>query len=151
MTERKTVGAPAGEWEKTFCLANVAVDKLDAAKSERAKATLIGNVLRQHLDREVTIETADRKGSATLRREADSSKRPRYYFEVRWDSDAGDVPDDVDRGERAESGGGGSPGKTRKRRKGPAKKVVGPVPSRRRKNKAQKEEKLDHGGNNEAW
>src|SRR5689334_10814994 len=90
--EKKTPpGLIPSEWEDLFRKAGIQVDALDAAKSHRARATLLGNFLAQNLDREVPIEVDGRPGMARLR-VADAGKRQRrYYFEIRWET--GTPPD----------------------------------------------------------
>jgi hypothetical protein len=71
----------------------VEVERLDAAKSAQARATIIGNFLARMVGREVSIEVDGRTGQATLRKAQGRSNKQLYYFEVVFD-DGPNEPDD---------------------------------------------------------
>jgi hypothetical protein len=74
-----------GRWEGLFRRANIQVEGLDSAKSSRARATLLGKFLAQHLDREVAIEVAGWPGKARLLAAAAGKKQRVYHFEITWE------------------------------------------------------------------
>jgi len=78
-------GLAAAAWEPFFQKAQIAVDRLQAAKSEKAKTTIIGRMLSQYVGREVPIAVEGRTGKATLRVETARAKQKTYHFEVVWD------------------------------------------------------------------
>ena len=81
-------GLQAGEMKQIFENAKVLTDQLEGAKSERAKATLIGNFLSQHAGREIPIQHRRRTGLARLCVDVNKSRKTkRYYFEVKFDDD----------------------------------------------------------------
>jgi hypothetical protein len=90
----KHSGAPASKWESLFKGAGIETERLDAAKSEKARTTILGNFLAQNVGREVPIEVKGRTGMATLRMNVGRGKRKQYWFEVRWDG-AGDASPDI--------------------------------------------------------
>ena len=81
----KQIGVPAGNWEALFKKAGVETDRLDAAKSEKARTTILGNFLAQNVGREVPIEVKGRTGKATLRMNVGRGRQKHYHFEIRWD------------------------------------------------------------------
>jgi hypothetical protein len=83
----KTFGLPPSKWEDIFRRAKVQVEALDAARSERARATLLGNFLSQNIDREVPIEIKDRTGKARLLAVDAGKNQRRYWFEITWDEE----------------------------------------------------------------
>lgn len=78
-------GLSSTDWEHLFLNASIEVEKLDAAKSKRAKATIIGNWFNRNADREVAIRVGDRTGKAKLKIREGRSKKKFYVFEIRWD------------------------------------------------------------------
>jgi hypothetical protein len=80
-------GLPASEWLNIFRAAKVEVERLDAAKGEQGRATVIGNFLARMVNREVRIQVDGRTGKATLRSVPGRSRQVRYYFEIAWDED----------------------------------------------------------------
>ena len=83
-------GLSASDWEQLFRRAGIEVEKLDAAKSKRAKVTILGNWLARNADREVAITVGDRTGKARLLIREGRSKKKCYVFEVHWDVVDGD-------------------------------------------------------------
>lgn len=82
-------GLLAGEMMRIFENAKVLTDQLEGAKSEKAKATLMGNFLSQHVNREVPIQHRGRTGVAKLCVDINKSRKTkRYYFEVTFDDGA---------------------------------------------------------------
>ena len=75
------------EWEDLFRRAKVQVEALDAARSERARATLLGSFLSQNIGREVPIEVKGRTGKARLLAVDAGKKQRRYWFEITWDEE----------------------------------------------------------------
>ncbi|HEX3599858.1 MAG TPA: hypothetical protein VHU84_06920 [Lacipirellulaceae bacterium] len=61
------------------------MERLDAAKGEQGRATVIGNFLARMVNREVRIQVDGRTGKATLRSVPGRSRKVRYYFETFWD------------------------------------------------------------------
>jgi hypothetical protein len=80
-------GLSPSKWEDMFRRAKVQVEALDAARSERARATLLGNFLSQNLGREVPIEVKGRTGKARLLAVNAGKKMRRYWFELTWDEE----------------------------------------------------------------
>jgi hypothetical protein len=78
-------GLAAAAWEPFFRTAEIAVDRLQAAKSEKAKTTIIGTMLSQYVGREVPVAVKGRTGKATLRVETTRARQKTYHFEVVWD------------------------------------------------------------------
>jgi hypothetical protein len=83
-------GLSATDWGPLFRKAGVEIEKLDAAKSKQATATLLGSWLARNADREVAITVGDRTGKARLRIRKGRSKQKFYVFEVNWDEVDGD-------------------------------------------------------------
>jgi hypothetical protein len=73
---------PASEWEDYFKKAGVLIEKLDAAKSQKSKSTIIGSFLTRNVDRVVTIEHAGRQMQAKLRAFGERANGKTYAFEV---------------------------------------------------------------------
>ena len=86
------LGLPAAEWLSSFRSAKVEIERLDAAKSARSRATIIGNFLARMLDREVPIEVDGRAGKATLRKSTGRARAKLYFFEVAFDDGGSDEP-----------------------------------------------------------
>ena len=80
-------GLSPSKWEDMFRRAKVQVEALDAAKSERARATLLGSFLSQNIGREVPIEVKGRTGKARLLAVDAGKKQRRYWFEITWDEE----------------------------------------------------------------
>lgn len=80
-------GLPAGKWEEIFRGARVEAERLDSTKSDRGRATIIGNFLGRLLGREVSIEVKGRTGTATLRSRSVRSGTKVYFFEIMWDEE----------------------------------------------------------------
>jgi hypothetical protein len=78
-------GAHLSEWETCFRTARVVGERLEAAKSQRGKTTLMGNFLSPMIDRTVPVVGNGRTGMATLAREEVRSRLRLYYFRVEWD------------------------------------------------------------------
>jgi hypothetical protein len=93
MNNEQRRGLRPGELEPVFRRAGVLREALDRAKSEKAKATLIGNFLGKNMNREVSIEVSGRTGKAVLRQEPGPSKSKLYYFDVQWTEPAPVPPD----------------------------------------------------------
>jgi hypothetical protein len=89
-------GLPARDWEPLFRKVGVERDRLDVAKSERGKTTILGNFLAQNVDREVPIAVNGRTGKATLRMKKGRSNTKQYYFEIVWDEPDGKGPSSPD-------------------------------------------------------
>ena len=81
-------GMPAGGWEPLFRRASVQGPALEAAKSQQAKATLIGNFLSTNLNREVPIQVQSRTGRARLVAFDGAQRQKRYAFAMSWDAPA---------------------------------------------------------------
>jgi hypothetical protein len=103
-------GLPAGEWLNIFRSAKVEVERLDATKSARGRATIIGNFLARMLNRSVPIEVDGRPGKATLRKEAGRARKQLYYFEVVFE-DGQSEPERPPVGNPSPSGGRRSAGR----------------------------------------
>ncbi len=88
-------GLPPGQWEDLFRKARIQVEALDAARSRRARETLLGHFRARNLDREVPIEVDGRQGKARLRAVDAGRRQKRYFFEVSWDGEG--PPDPRDR------------------------------------------------------
>src|SRR5205085_9959781 len=56
------------------------------------KSTRIGQFLAPFVGRYVAIQVKGRTGRATLRVEEGRSREKKYFFEIVWDSAAGDAP-----------------------------------------------------------
>jgi len=80
-------GLSPSKWEDMFRRAKVQVEALDAARSERARATLLGSFLSQNIGREVPIEVKGRTGKARLLAVDAGKKQRRYWFEITWDEE----------------------------------------------------------------
>lgn len=77
---------PAAKWLPHFGRADVLTKVLAEARSEKAKAVLVGKFLGQNLNCPVPILVDGRSGTATLRVEQGRSKSKLYHFEVEWDA-----------------------------------------------------------------
>jgi hypothetical protein len=86
-SEKVALGIPAGEWQKIFRDAGVEKERLDAAQSDKGRATIIGNFLGRQINRPVDIEVNGRGGKATLRSAPGRSGKTLYYFEIDWDEE----------------------------------------------------------------
>ena len=91
--EQEVMAQSASKWESLFKKAGIETERLDAAKSEKARTTILGNFLAQNVGREVPIEHKGITGKATLRMEVGRGKQKQYWFEVRWDGADGASPD----------------------------------------------------------
>jgi len=80
-------GLPAGEWFNIFRGAKVEIERLDAAKSAQARATIMGSFLARMLGREVRIEVDGSTGRATLRMAPGRGNKKLYWFDVSFDGD----------------------------------------------------------------
>jgi hypothetical protein len=87
-------GLAAKEWLGIFRKVGVEQERLEHAKSDRGRATIIGNFLGRQIDREVGIEVDGRVGKATLRSVKGRSGKTLYYFEIVWD-DAQPTPENT--------------------------------------------------------
>jgi hypothetical protein len=91
------VGLLPGHWEDLFRKAGVQVEVLDAARSHRARATLLGNFLARNRDRVVPIEVDGRPGTARLCASDAGKRQRRYFFVVTFEdeepSDSRPAPD----------------------------------------------------------
>jgi hypothetical protein len=82
-----THGLAAKEWLEIFRRTGVEQERLEHAKSDRGRATIIGNFLGRQINREVGIEVNGRAGKATLRSVQGRSGKTLYYFEIVWDDE----------------------------------------------------------------
>lgn len=141
-------GLPASKWESLFKKVGIEGERLEAAKSERAKTTIIGNFLAQNVDRQVPIEVNGRAGKVTLRMKLGRAKKKHYYFEVTWDGATNTAStQDTNHKARAKSGNKAvrpKPGKTKGREAGKKGKKRGLL-------KPQQKSRGTAAGNDEAW
>jgi hypothetical protein len=86
-TRHNQAGLPVSEWEPLFKKAGIAREKLEAAKSTRAKTTTLGNFLSQNVGREVPIEVNGQTGKAKLCMTLGRAKKKLYRFEVTRDAE----------------------------------------------------------------
>jgi hypothetical protein len=91
--KNKQIGSPASKWEALFKKVGVETDRLDAARSEKARMTILGNFLAQNVGREVPIEVKGRTGKATLRMNVGRGRQKHYHFEIVWDEPSTREPD----------------------------------------------------------
>ncbi len=91
--KHKQEGLPAGKWEPLFKKAGVEKERLEAAKSEKARTTILGNFLAQNVGREVPVEVNGQTGKATLHMIIGRAKQKQYLFEVVWDKPEDKRPD----------------------------------------------------------
>lgn len=78
-------GLAATDWLNAFRGARVESERLEAAKSARSRATIIGNFLARMVDREVPIEAEGRTATARLRSATGRARTKLYYFQIRFD------------------------------------------------------------------
>lgn len=86
-SEKVDYGLRAGEWQVIFRHTGVEAERLNSAKSDRGRATIMGNFLGRQLNREVGIDVDGRTGKATLRSRPSRGATTLYYFEVLWDAE----------------------------------------------------------------
>lgn len=84
-TKPEAVALLAAEWKGYFTEADVAVDKLNDARSEKRKNMIIGNFLSPLVGREVPVVVGGRRARARLRALHGRSRTKKYYFEVTWE------------------------------------------------------------------
>lgn len=87
MKKKKKVGLVASEWERLFRKARVADERLGAARTPKAKVTIIGGFLTKLVGREVQVDVGGKSGTAKLCSRSGRSRQKEYYFEVVWDRD----------------------------------------------------------------
>lgn len=145
--ERKheCTGWPAAKWEPIFRAAKVADEKLQLAKSEKARETIIGAFLSQHVDREVPIEFNGKTHRARLRCVTGRARKKEYYFVVAYDGELDEpaAPPPVQAAEGVPDQLHDKPRPKKKRRK---KRSHGTKPARRRRTSGGGD-----GGNEEVW
>ena len=161
---------PPAEWEEYFRKADLLCERLNSAKSERGKSTILGNFLGKLVGRQVPIEVGGRSGKAALRVERGRARRNLYYFEVSWDDVKPQVDGQLvgakpklrkrrtDNGpKRMDSDPGRKPAKTSASRKRPAGKVARSAAKDERKKGKRPAAARPQGhsaagrGNNESW
>ncbi len=85
-------GGTAGDWESQFRKTPALAERLERLDSEKARSTVIGQILGKFLNRTVAISVAGCQGHAELCMELASGNRKRYYFTVSWEQNP---PDDL--------------------------------------------------------
>lgn len=135
-------GLPAREWESLFTKAGIEKDRLEAAKSAKARATILGNFLAQHVGREVPIEINGKSGTATLCMELGRAKSKNYYFKVRWDK-LDDTKPDKAQSKAPHKATGRKPRETKMQRSSKIQSTAAPASKQRHPSPAS--------GNDETW
>jgi hypothetical protein len=83
--KKRDRGLLASEWETLFRKGRVEVPGLDNAKSQQAKATVIGSFLSKNVDREVPVEVLGHPGRARLVPADAGRRQTRYSFSFTWE------------------------------------------------------------------
>jgi hypothetical protein len=80
-------GLSPGAWEPYFRRAGLLSAQLEAAKSQQARTTTIGNFLSTNLGREVAVVVGVRRGQARLVGADAGQRQTRYAFEISWEGE----------------------------------------------------------------
>jgi hypothetical protein len=81
--------SPAG-WVRFAEMAGVCADALGHARSDRAKAIVVGKFLSGKVGREIPVKVSGRQARAVLKVIEGRARERRYYFEVVFETDDAD-------------------------------------------------------------